>query len=57
VQFAIVHGVSDNRFKRMDLSTTRETVGYRPQDDAFVKFGVGLVETKRWLQEHPREEI
>lgn len=56
VQFAIVHGVSDNRFKRMDLTTTRETVGYQPQDDAFVKFGVGLTETERWLQEHPREK-
>jgi len=56
VQYAIVHGVSDNRFKRMDLSTTREVVGYQPQDDAFVKFGVGLTETERWLREHPREE-
>jgi len=54
VQFAIVHGVSDNRFKRMDLSTTRAVVGYQPQDDAFVKFGVGLTETERWLQEHPQ---
>ncbi len=55
VQFAIVHGVSDNRFKRMDLSTTRAAVGYQPQDDAFVKFGVGLNETERWLREHPQE--
>lgn len=54
VQFAIVHGVSDNRFKRMELTTTRVAVGYQPQDDAFVKFGVGLIETERWLQEHPR---
>jgi len=56
VQFAIVHGISDNRFKRMDLSTTRAAVGYQPQDDAFVKFGIGLVETERWLQEHPRSD-
>ncbi|MBX3050274.1 MAG: NAD(P)-dependent oxidoreductase [Caldilineaceae bacterium] len=56
VQFAIVHGVSDNRFKRMDLSTTRQTVGYQPQDDAFVKFGIGLVETERWLEEHSRKD-
>ncbi|HRJ42573.1 MAG: NAD(P)-dependent oxidoreductase [Caldilineaceae bacterium] len=56
VQFAILHGVSDNRFKRMDLSTTRQTVGYQPQDDAFVKYGIGLVETARWLAEHPRGE-
>jgi NAD+ dependent glucose-6-phosphate dehydrogenase len=56
VQFAIVHGVSDNRFKRMDLTTTKEAVGYQPQDDAFVKFGIGLTETERWLRAHPREE-
>lgn len=33
LKFAIVHGLSDNRFKRMDLSETRELVGYEPQDD------------------------
>ena len=35
VRFAVAHGVSDNRFKRLDLSHTREIFGYRPQDDAF----------------------
>lgn len=54
VQYAIVHGISDNRYKRMELSTTRQAVGYQPQDDAFVKFGIGLTETERWLREHPR---
>lgn len=34
IQFAIVHGVSDNRFKRLDLSTTRTLLGYEPRDDA-----------------------
>lgn len=33
VQFAILHGLSDNRFKRMDISDARELVGYAPQDD------------------------
>ncbi|MGV3617607.1 MAG: NAD-dependent epimerase/dehydratase family protein [Fimbriimonas sp.] len=33
VQFAIVHGVSDNRFKRLDISTTRTVLGYQPKDD------------------------
>lgn len=33
IQFAIVHGVSDNRFKRLDLSTTRQILGYEPKDD------------------------
>jgi len=33
LQFGILHGLSDNRFKRMDISDTRELVGYQPQDD------------------------
>jgi nucleoside-diphosphate-sugar epimerase len=33
IQFAILHGLSDNRFKRMDISDARELVGYAPQDD------------------------
>ena len=34
LQFAIFHGLSDNRFKRLDISAARELVGYAPQDDA-----------------------
>ncbi len=33
VQFAILHGLSNNRFKRLDISDARELVGYAPQDD------------------------
>ncbi|MBV9281083.1 MAG: NAD(P)-dependent oxidoreductase [Chloroflexi bacterium] len=33
VRFAILHGVSDNRFKRLDISDARALVGYDPQDD------------------------
>lgn len=33
LRFAIVHGLSDNRFKRMDISSGRELLGYQPQDD------------------------
>jgi UDP-glucose 4-epimerase len=33
LQFAIFHGLSNNRFKRMDISDAREMVGYRPMDD------------------------
>lgn len=56
VQFAILHGVSDNRFKRMDLTSTRETVGYRPQDDAFELFDTGIVSPRRWNEEWDRGE-
>lgn len=33
LRFAIVHGLSDNRFKRMDITNARTLLGYRPQDD------------------------
>lgn len=33
LRFAIFHGVSDNRFKKLDISDARELVGYAPQDD------------------------
>jgi NAD+ dependent glucose-6-phosphate dehydrogenase len=39
IQFAIVHGVSDNRHKRLDIASTRELLGYDPQDDGFELFG------------------
>jgi nucleoside-diphosphate-sugar epimerase len=33
LQFAIFNGLSNNRFKRLDISAARELVGYEPQDD------------------------
>jgi nucleoside-diphosphate-sugar epimerase len=42
IPFAIVHGISNNRFKRLDITKTRELLGYEPQDDAFQIFGVNL---------------
>jgi len=33
LRFAIVHGLSDNQFKRLDLAETRELLGYKPADD------------------------
>jgi nucleoside-diphosphate-sugar epimerase len=33
LQFAIFHGLSDNCFKRLDISDARELLGYQPQDD------------------------
>ncbi len=51
IVFAIAHGISDNRFKRLDITTTRELLGYAPQDDAFKIFGVGLKYIERWEQE------
>lgn len=33
LRFEIFHGLSDNRFKRLDISHTREVVGYEPSDE------------------------
>jgi nucleoside-diphosphate-sugar epimerase len=56
LQFAIVHGVSDNRFKRMDITSTRAQVGYRPVDDSFRKFETGITDNARWFKEFDRGE-
>lgn len=47
VQFAIVHGISNNRFKCLDLTSTRDRFGYVPQDDAFELFHDNL---QAWFQ-------
>ncbi|MEZ4861651.1 MAG: NAD(P)-dependent oxidoreductase [Caldilineaceae bacterium] len=54
VQYAVVHAVSDNRFKRMDISSTRRLVGYAPQDDAFELFNTGIRNRERWYREWER---
>ncbi|WP_263262955.1 NAD(P)-dependent oxidoreductase [Pseudomonas sp. RIT-PI-S] len=33
--FTVVHGVSDNRYKRLSIEQTKQAVGYAPLDDAF----------------------
>jgi nucleoside-diphosphate-sugar epimerase len=48
ITFAIVHGLSENRFKRLDLTYTRDLLGYAPQDDAFAIFRETL---DNWLQD------
>lgn len=35
LRYAIVHAVSDNRFKRLDMTATEELLGVRVRDDAF----------------------
>ncbi len=35
IGFAVAHGVSNNRFTAMDLSSTRRLLGYEPKDDAY----------------------
>jgi uronate dehydrogenase len=33
--FHVIHGVSDNRYKRLSIEKTRTVVGYAPVDDGF----------------------
>ena len=35
LRFEIFHGVSDNKWKRLDISDAREKIGYDPQNDSF----------------------
>ena len=35
--FAILHGLSDDRFKRLDISSARTLVGYAPQDNSLTE--------------------
>ena len=35
LRFGIYHGVSNNKWKRLDISNARAEIGYDPQDDAF----------------------
>lgn len=38
IPFALVNGISNNRFKRVDLTPTRDLLKYQPEDDAFEIF-------------------
>ena len=35
IDFAVYHGVSNNRWKRIDISDARAEIGYAPEDDSF----------------------
>lgn len=40
IDFAVVHGISNNRVKRLSLAETRASLGYEPVDDGFEVYGV-----------------
>ncbi|WEX14604.1 NAD(P)-dependent oxidoreductase [Pseudomonas sp. G11] len=42
VKHLIAHGISNNRFKRLDLSETTRVLGYQPVDDAFQAFEIPI---------------
>jgi uronate dehydrogenase len=49
VRFEVLHALSDNRWKRLDLARARAVVGYAPQDDAF--------EISRAVELGPEEKV
>jgi len=55
VDFAVVHGASDNRYKFLDMRDTREVLGFTPLDDAFRVFDVGLNYSRRWYEKTPQD--
>jgi nucleoside-diphosphate-sugar epimerase len=40
LRFGVFHGVSNNRWKRLDISDARRLLGYAPEDDSFALAGV-----------------
>lgn len=52
IRFGIFHGISDNCFKRLDLSDTRSALQYEPCDDAFVLTGMVSPERPDHLYEN-----
>lgn len=40
ITYAIVHGLSNNRYPYLDLRETKALLGYAPQDDAFALTGI-----------------
>ena len=43
LMFGVFHGISNNRWKRLDLTDAREQIGYLPTDDAFAFAGAPAV--------------
>jgi len=35
LKYGVFHGISNNRYKRLDISTSRDLLGFEPQDDGF----------------------
>ena len=45
--FFIAHGISNNRFKRLDLSETKRLLGYDPKSDSFETWNIGFVKESK----------
>ena len=43
----IAHGISDNRFKRLDLSDTKRIFEYDPKSDSFTNWNIEFAEESK----------
>ncbi len=65
LQFAIFHGLSNNQFKRLDISDAQALLGYEPVDDLMreqpelkeLKLAERLAETDADVQSGIREDL
>ncbi|SFC88566.1 NAD dependent epimerase/dehydratase family protein [Zunongwangia mangrovi] len=40
IQYEVLNAISDNRYKRLDITESKEKVGYKPKADAFELFNL-----------------
>ncbi|WP_375753652.1 hypothetical protein [Vibrio sp. HN007] len=52
--FVIAHGISNIRFKRLDISETKKALGYDPKSDAFDVWGTELTSESKPNEETPK---
>ena len=42
IPYAVVHGISDNTYKRLNIDSTRDLLGYTPEDNGFTRYDVDV---------------
>ena len=45
--FVIAHGISNNRFKRLDLTETKRILGYDPKSDSFATWNIDFIKESK----------
>lgn len=54
IPYAIVHAISDNTFKRLDLTSTRDLLGYEPVDNGFTRYERDVTERTAFARKPSR---
>lgn len=45
--FFIAHAISDNKYKRLDITDTKNILGYSPKSDSFTTWGITIAEDSK----------